>query len=110
VNNPASYNNQSITVEGYYFSGFEIAALASALAPSTYNPKRVTPVQPLIWIEGNLGQNVYDNLSLQSDTPSGYAERYGKVRVTGVFHYGGKYGHLDAYQFKMTVSAAELLN
>ena len=104
------YNNTFITVDGFYFSGFEIAALASALAPATYNPDNFTPVQPLIWVSGSLGQDVYDNLYEQTDTPSGYPEHYGKVSITGEFMYGDTYGHLNAYNYQITVISARLLS
>jgi hypothetical protein len=29
--------------------------------------------------------------------------------VTGKFEYGGKYGHLDAYKFRLTASTASIL-
>lgn len=106
---PETYNGTFVTLEGFYFSGFEISALASELAPAPYNPENVTPKQPLIWITGNLGQDVYDNLSQQTNTPSGYPEHFGKVQITGQFQYGGKYGHLDAYNYQLTVISAKLL-
>ena len=109
VNQPSVYNDKFITVEGFYFSGFEITALSFELVPATYNPNSVTPKQPLIWITGNLGQDVYSNLYHQTNTPSGYTENFGKVRVTGIFQYGGKYGHLDAYSYKLTVTGGVLL-
>ena len=109
ISQPASFNNRTITVDAYYFSGFEISALTSALVPSTFNPPNVTPVQPIIWITGNLGDAVYQSLKKQSNTPSGYTEYYGHVRITGTFQYGGKYGHLDAYGFLITVTNATIL-
>jgi hypothetical protein len=109
INQPDIYNNQFVVTDGFYFSGFEIAALAFSLIPATYNPDNVTPSQPLIWITGNLGQSVYDNLQQQNNTPSGYPERFGKVRITGQFQYGNKYGHLDAYKYQITVTQAEIL-
>jgi hypothetical protein len=109
VNQPSVYNGKFITVEGFYFSGFEIAALSTELLTATYNPNNLTPKQPLIWITGNLGQDVYDNLYHQSNTPSGYTENFGKVRITGTFQYGSKYGHLDAYSYQITVTGGVLL-
>ncbi len=109
VTDANKYSGNFVTVEGYFFAGFEISALASALAPATYAPENVAPVQPLIWVEGNLGQSVYDGLKQQSNTPSGYPERFGKVRVTGQFQTGEKYGHLNAYNYKLSVISAALL-
>jgi hypothetical protein len=109
VNQPKIYNDQFVTLEGFYFSGFEITALSVELFAATYNSANVSPKQPLIWITGNLGQNVYDNLYKQTNTPSGYPEYFGKIQITGQFHYGSKYGHLDAYKYQISAISGELL-
>jgi hypothetical protein len=109
ISQPASFNNRYVTVDAYYFSGFEISALAASLVASTYNPSNVTPVQPLIWVTGDLGQSVYPNLKQQTNTPSGYTEYYGRVRITGLFQFGARYGHLDAFNYLITVNAAAIL-
>ena len=106
---PQSYTGRFVTLEAFYFSGFEISALAMELVPSSFYPGNVTPQQPLIWVTGSLGQAVYDNLYKQSVTPSGYPESFGKIQVTGQFQYGGKYGHLDSYAYQLTVTSADLL-
>jgi hypothetical protein len=106
---PERYNGKEVTVEGFYFSGFEITALSGELVPSTYEPGNVAPKPPLIWVEGNMGEDVYEQLYVQTNTPSGYPEHYGKVKIAGIFQYGGKYGHLDAYDYKITASRGELL-
>ena len=104
---PESFNNRAITVDAYCFFGFEISTLAAELTGLCSNP-RVIPVQPLIWVTGDLGQSVYQSLQQQTDTPSGYAEKFGHIRVTGIFQ-SGKFGHLDAYNFQITVTAAAIL-
>jgi hypothetical protein len=109
IDRPQSFTGQFVTLEGFYFSGFEISALAMELVPSTLYRGNLTPQQPLIWVTGSLGQNVYDNLYKQSVTSSGYPESFGKIRVTGQFQYGGKYGHLDSYAYQLTVTSADLL-
>ena len=106
---PVVYNGQLVSVEGYYFSGFEVSALTAALVPSTFRPGNVTPAQPLIWVTGNLGDDVYAGLAVQTETPSGYAERYGQVILTGFFEYGSGYGHLNAYPFRLTATSARLI-
>lgn len=106
---PDNFNGKQATVEGFYFSGFEIVSLSDNLIASTYRPENLAPKPPLIWIEGNLGENVYNRLYVQNNTPSGYPEHFGKVKITGTFTSGGKYGHLDSYQYKITISKAELL-
>jgi hypothetical protein len=109
ISQPDKYNGKEITVEGYYFSGFEISALAGELAAANYKPGNLVPQAPLIWLTGDLGPGVYNQLYQQADTPSGYDERYGMVRVTGIFQYGGKYGHMNAYPYLLTVSTGTLL-
>jgi hypothetical protein len=109
TSHPYKYNSKQVTVEGFYFAGFEIAALSNGLGPSTYKTGNVIPEQPLIWIEGNLGDNVYIHLYVQNDTPSGYPERYARVKVTGTFHYGENYGRLNAYKYMLTVTSGEIL-
>ncbi len=103
--NPSAYNGKTVTFEAYVFTGFEIQALSASLVrrPGTI---QWIPGQPLIWMTGNFPQSVYDQLYTQSDTPSGYTEHYGRVRVTGKFEYGGRYGHLDAYEYLLTVTDA----
>jgi len=54
------------------------------------------------------GQDVYNNLFVQNDTPSGYPERYGRVQVTALFEYGGGYGQMNAYSYQLTVTGASL--
>jgi hypothetical protein len=80
VANPARYNGCDIVVEGYYFSGFEIVALAGELAPAS-RPGNVTPVQPRIWIKTSVSIDPESRLYLQQNTPSGYDEHYGRVRL-----------------------------
>ncbi len=109
VNNPQRYNGQTVTVDAFYFAGFEIQALAGSLAPASYNPANFNPQPPLIWLSKGIGTEPLNQLYKQQTTPSGYAETYGKVQVRGVFAYGGRYGHLDAYQYALSVIEARVL-
>jgi hypothetical protein len=109
ISQAAKYNGQTVTLEAFYFSGFEIAAISGSLEPSTFGAGRIQPAGSLVWVKGGLSQDVYNQLQIQTDTPSGYAEHFGKLRVTGKFETGGKYGHLDAYQYQITITSAELL-
>lgn len=108
IADPARYNGRDIAVEGFYFSGFEIAALAGSLAPAS-RPGNVMPVQPLIWIKTTVSVDPESRLCLQQNTPSGYDEHYGKVRLEGRFEYGGTYGHMNAYSYQLVVTRAEVL-
>ena len=105
TSHPADYNAKTVTFEAFVFTGFEISALSSGLTHPAASD-RWTPIQPLIWLSGNIPQAVLDRLYTQTQTPSGYDEHYGKIRVTGTFEYGGKYGHLDSYNFRLTATDA----
>jgi hypothetical protein len=109
INLPPDYNNKLVAFDAFYFSGFEIQALAGALSHPA-GSSRWMPDQPLIWITGNIPQNVIDQLHTQTDTPSGYTERFGKIRVTGKFEFGGKYGQLDSYLYRLTATDASILD
>ena len=101
------YNGKTVTVEGFYFSGFEITALAGSLGWAEFEPERIVPQQPLIWT--SLERNIQSELLTQTKTPSGYPEYFGKVRVTGKFETGETYGHMNAYTFKLTVTSTAVL-
>jgi hypothetical protein len=103
------YNGQTVTFEAFDFSGFEISALAASLGPSSSNPSRIVPEGDLIWIKGGITEDLFNRLYTQSDTPSGYPEHFGKVKVTGKFETGGQYGHMNAYRYQITITSAELL-
>jgi hypothetical protein len=100
------YNGQIVTLEAFYFSGFEISALSGSLGPSSSGAWRIVPSNPLIWVAGGITQELQNELYSQSDTPSGYPEHFGKLAVTGKFESGGNYGHMDAYHYRITINAA----
>ncbi|MDD4860284.1 MAG: hypothetical protein PHR56_08830, partial [Dehalococcoidales bacterium] len=103
------YNGKIVTLEAFYFSGFEISALSESVGPASSGPWRIVPTGTLIWVEGGIPKEVYDKLYGQTATPSGYTERIGKLKITGKFETGRKYGHLDSYDYKITITGAELL-
>lgn len=100
LSNPGKYNNKNITVEGYYFHGFEIIVLTDSLKESGFAPGHLIPGGGMIWISGGISKEIYDQLNQQQKM--GPVERYGKVRITGKFEYGGKYGHVGAYDKQIT--------
>ena len=103
------YNGKTVTLEAFYFSGFEISAISGSVGPSSSGVWRIVPTGTLVWVAGGISQELQDKLYAQSETPSGYTERVGKLKITGKFETGGKYGHLDAYQYRITITSAELL-
>ena len=66
------------------------------------------PKGKMVWIEGGIPGEVYEALNQQS--MMGPNELYGRVRITGKFEYGGKYGHLGAYESEIVPSIVELLD
>ncbi len=105
--NPDKYNGKTIAIEGFYFHGFEIIVLGEKLEYSGYAPGHLVPKGRMVWIEGGIPKEVYDQLYQQ--TMMGPEERYGKIRLEGKFEYGGKFGHLGAYGSQIAPSKVELL-
>jgi len=106
---PEIYNEQFITIDGYWFDGFEIVVLAERLEPSSFAPGNVKPGGILIWIKEGLSEEVSQQLYLQPNNSTGYPAHYGKVKLTGILEYGGKYGHLNSYDFQLTIYVSKLL-
>ncbi len=104
---PEHYHGKQITLEGFYFQGFEIVVLSERLVPSGYAEGHLVPKGRMLWIEGGLPLEIYDRLYEQDIM--GPEERYGKLSVTGRFEYGGQYGHLGGYDAQITPSRVELL-
>jgi hypothetical protein len=104
---PERYDGEDIVIEGFYFQGFEVDVLSERLVPSGLADGHLVPEGRLMWVEGGMPLNVYEGLFEQG--MMGPRERYGKVRVTGVLHYGGQYGHLGNYDAQITPREAELL-
>jgi hypothetical protein len=106
---PQEYNNQTITIEGFWFDGFEIEVLTERLIPSDFAPGNLQPDGLKIWIKNGLPEDVSQQLYLQPNNPTGYPAHYGKVEITGVLEYGGQYGHMNAYQYQFTMQAAKMI-
>ena len=101
------YNGNEITIEGFYFHGFEVIVLSESLESSGYAQGHLIPKGKMMWVEGGIPKEVYDKLYQQQ--MMGPLERYGKVRVKGKFEYGGKYGHIGAYSSQIVPLEVELL-
>jgi hypothetical protein len=109
VSQADKYSDKVVTFEAFYFNGFEISALAGVLEPTSSGNGRIVPTGTLIWVEGGISQELRDQLYIQTVTPSGYPEYFGKLKVTGKFETGASYGHLNAYQYQIAITNAELL-
>lgn len=107
LTSPEQYNGQDVTIEGFFFHGFEIAVLSENLEYSGYAEGHLVPKGKMLWIEGAISKEVYDRLYKQE--MMGPTERYGKIMLKGKFEYGAKYGHLGAYGAQIVPSEVELL-
>jgi len=106
---PARYNGRTVTVEALYFHSFETTALCESLVESTQFPGHLVPTQPLIWLDSGLPVAVFNQLT-EETYENGPSSWYGKLRIKGVFEYGGKYGHVGGfeYQLRVPVDSAEV--
>jgi hypothetical protein len=98
--NPGKYSHKEITIEGFYFHGFETIVLCEKLELSGFAPGHLVPKGRMIWVEGGIPKEVEDKLNQQQQMDS--VEIYGKVRMIGKFQYGGKYGHLGGFDEQIT--------
>jgi hypothetical protein len=105
--NPGSFNDKEIVLEGYYFSGFEIQVIAAELKLSGYVENHLVPSGKMLWIDGGIPIDIYNRMNKQS--MMGPEERFGKIRITGKFKFGGQYGHLGGYDSQITPIKVELL-
>ncbi len=104
---PAKYNGKTVTVEAFYFHGWETIVLSETIKPSGYAPGHLVPEGKLIWVEGGIPKEIFDKLYVQQQM--GPEERIGKLRIKGKFEYGGKYGHVGGFDAQITPSEVELL-
>jgi hypothetical protein len=102
-----AYNGKDITIEGFYFQGWEVNVLSERLELSGYAEGHLVPKGRMIWVSGGISKEVYDKLNQQQQM--GPTERFGKVRITGEFEYGGKYGHLGEYEQQITPTETIIL-
>ena len=99
ANNPQKYNGHKIIIEGFFFQGWEVIILCERLETSGRAEDHLVPGGLMIWVEGGVPRDVYDLLHKQDML--GPEERFGKVRIHGEFNYGGTYGHLGGFSFRL---------
>jgi len=104
---PEKYHEQTIVIDGFIFLGFETMVLSEELIHSGYAEGHLIPSARMLWFEGGVPTEIYSRLHEQN--MMGVGENYGKLRVEGVFSYGGEYGHLGMYHYQITPSEIELL-
>lgn len=101
------YHGKEITIEGFYFHGFESIILAERLEPSGFAEGHLIPKGDMMWVEGGIPIDIYNRLDTQQ--MMGPEERLGRVKITGKFETGGQYGHAGGSSSQITPSAVELL-
>ncbi len=107
VSSPEKYHDREVITDAFIFMGFETNVLCESLELSGLAPEHLIPRGTVIWIEGGAPPKVYDVLHIQQI--NGTVERYGKVRISGKFMYGGQYGHLGSYNFQIIPAKITLL-
>lgn len=102
ISNSQKYNGKRVCTEGVHVSAFE----SDAIGESTYQEgEAMYLTEPTIWNEGANIKSKQD--CFETDTiPSA---EFCKVRICGIFEYGGAYGHVGGYQYQITDDAGELI-
>jgi hypothetical protein len=98
--NPAAYNGQTVTTQGYYFWNSVIYVLAEGVSTEE-DGSSPQPIGTPIWMEGFPPDQ---SASLNVGPNNSYV--WGPVEVTGTFQTGGGFGKDGAYQSLFTVQSA----
>ncbi len=97
---PEQYSGRNVEIEGYFYQGWETIVLSERLELSGYAEGHFVPKGRMIWMSGGISKEVHDKLNQQQQM--GPLERFGRVKITGKFEYGEKYGHLGGYDQQIT--------
>lgn len=106
TDDPATYNDQAVTTQGYYFWNGQIFVLAEGVSyEQTGDDDQVgsspQPIGRQIWMEG-FPPNKSSELNVGPNT----SFVWGKVEVTGAFKTGGGFGRDGAYRDFLQVESA----
>ncbi|MFC1932609.1 hypothetical protein ACFLXU_03130 [Chloroflexota bacterium] len=104
---PDQYNGKDIVIEGCYYQGWETIVLSEKLVYSGNAPGHLIPDGVMLWIEQGVPKEIYDNAYQQQ--MMGPLERYCKVRITGKFEHGEKYGHVGGFDSQIIPLDVELV-
>jgi hypothetical protein len=104
---PDRFNGKETVLTGFYFHGFETIVLAERMEYTDFAEGHLWPKGRMIWVEGDLVPDVYDQLYTQDMI--GPLERYAKLRVRGRFEHGGTYGHAGGFTDQIVPMEVELL-
>jgi hypothetical protein len=105
MQDPAKYNGQTITTQGYYFWNGLIYVLAEGIS-SEEDGGSPQPIGKQIWMEG-FPPDESGKLHLGPGNPPSYV--WGLVDVTGPFQSGGNFGKDGKYTEFLQVTAAKAI-
>jgi hypothetical protein len=100
LKDPAKYNDQTITTQGYYFWNGPLAVLAEGVSTEA-DGSSPQPIGKIIWMDGFPPE---ESGKLHLGPNNSYV--WGKVEVTGPFKSGGAFGKDGAYKELLQVTSA----
>ena len=103
LNDPAKYNGQTITTQGYYFWNSVIFVLAEGISTEE-DGSSPQPIGKTIWMEGFPAD---ESGKLHLGPNNSFV--WGLVEVTGQFKSGGSFGKDGAYKEFLQVTSARAL-
>ena len=103
LKDPAKYNDQTITTQGYYFWNGPLAVLAEGVSTEA-DGSSPQPIGKIIWMEGFPPD---ESGKLHLGPNNSYV--WGKVEVTGQFKSGGAFGKDGAYKELLQVTSARAI-
>ena len=108
LSDPDRYEGEVISLDGFFFDGFETTVLSEMMEYSGFADGHLWPKGQMIWIENNpILSEIYGQFFEQ--TMIGPTERYGKLRIEGRFDYGARYGHAGGFVAQIVPAEIELL-
>lgn len=102
---PAKYNGQQVTTQGYYFWNGVIFVLSEGISTEK-DGSSPQPIGKIFWMEG-FPPDESGKLHLGPGSPPGYV--WGLVEVTGDFKSGGGFGKDGKYTEFIQVTSAKAL-
>lgn len=108
LSDPDRYRDEVISLDGFFFDGFETTVLSERMEYSGFADGHLWPKGQMIWIENNpILSEIYGQFFEQ--TMIGPTEHYGIVHVEGRFEHGGGYGHGGGFVAQIVPTAVKLL-
>ena len=110
ISNPQQFNGKTVTIEGIYVSGWESTVLTQDINFTIKDEiKELNIIGKPIWFAGSLALDIQTRL-YQNNSPAAGPQHFGKLRVTGLFEYGGNYGYGKIYKYRITATKTEMLD